>query len=167
MAPLSALSHHGRTQAKLSRGMHLTNLPIPLANILPFSNASLNTAMLMPSSSMTSSAGRPEKSLEKRWSELIRSWAIRRRSDLYVLRIKRSATPLTTFATFQPRSYAKHQTHQPQDRSIAFRWVLFIHTILHTNIYTLARLRRMRMHCVSGQKDSLTQRKLSPTVCPI
>lgn len=55
--------------------------PIPLANMLPFTKASLNSDMLMPSSSMTSFAGLPEKSLEKRWSKSIRSCAIRLRSD--------------------------------------------------------------------------------------
>lgn len=44
----------------------LWTLPMPLANILPFSNASLNSAILIPSSSITSLAGRPENSLEKR-----------------------------------------------------------------------------------------------------
>lgn len=41
-------------------------LPIPLANMLPFWKAFLNSSMLMPSSSMTSMAGRPEKRREKR-----------------------------------------------------------------------------------------------------
>jgi len=58
----------------------MLGLPIPLANMLPFTKASLNAAMLMPSSSMTSLAGLPEKSLEKRWSKSIRSCAICLRS---------------------------------------------------------------------------------------
>ena len=37
---------------------------MPLANMLPFSNASLNSSIEIPSSSMTSFAGLPEKSLE-------------------------------------------------------------------------------------------------------
>lgn len=55
--------------------------PIPLANMLPFTKASLNSAMLIPSSSMTSLAGLPEKSREKRWSKSMRSCAMRLRSD--------------------------------------------------------------------------------------
>lgn len=80
---------------------------MPLANMFPFSKAALNCSMLIPSSSIRSFAGLPEKRRENLWSKSMRSFAICFRSDSYVLRMARLEVPLTTLATFQPRLYAR------------------------------------------------------------
>jgi len=66
----------------------MKHLPMPLANMLPLVKAFLNSSMLIPSSSITSFAGRPENNRLKRWSKAIRSCAIFFLSDSYVFRIE-------------------------------------------------------------------------------
>lgn len=133
---------------------------MPLANMLPFWNASLKTSMLMPSSSMTSLAGRPENSREKRWSKSIRSCAIRRRSDWYVFRMDLSQMPLTTLPTFHPRlnagGYQPPRTRTVQEKTSEFGISQVGElTILHTNIHPLTCLRTVRMNSITSQEHSL------------